>query len=569
MKVEYRVLKKIVCFLSPFRKKIAISFFLSLTNAALCIVLPFLSKLLIDNGMISLNLANIVKYSCCITCIGIVIQVFSFLQSRIHIKIQKDLSQSLGYTIFRHLLRLKSDYFDTKDSFELINEIETDVDEITQMANEQFLEVIVNLIKMLGACGGLFFINPILSSVVFIFMIIRYAVAEYLSSKRRSAFEKDFRLCQDMAFWYSDTINGLRTIKLWNLYKEKETEFVKIKSELLSSHQKISEIFVKETFFSSTLDELLTFALYFLAGILLIKEKISFGEFFSFIAYSQIAIQPVYMLVGFKFKILQLVPKLKNFEDYLQLSEESNPDTVRFDIKAVESIEFLNITWQVENRAILKNINLKFNAGQKIAFIGHNGAGKSTLIDLMLRLKEPTSGQILINGEDIQSWDLNEYRRLFSIIEQEGFLFNSTVEQNIFLGDSKQEFLDNTDWAVKQLERLESGLSSKTGSRAALLSGGEKQKIFLLRALQKRYAKILILDEATSNYDMASEHKFDHLISSLTNYDMIFVITHRIEILKSMDVIVLLNNGKVEKVGNWNSLKAEIETLNKEIIGGK
>ena len=162
-----------------------------------------------------------------------------------------------------------------------------------------------------------------------------------------------------------------------------------------------------------------------------------------------------------------------------------------------------------------------------------------------------------MNGRDIQSYNLDEYRSLFSIIEQDGFLFNSTVKENIFLGDSKEKFSCNVDWAIKQLERLENGLSSKTGSRASLISGGEKQKIFLLRALQKQNAKILILDEATSNYDIESEQKFDELISSLNIYDMIFVITHRTEILKSMDMIVLLNDGKVEKIGDWNSLKAK------------
>lgn len=177
-----------------------------------------------------------------------------------------------------------------------------------------------------------------------------------------------------------------------------------------------------------------------------------------------------------------------------------------------------------------------------MALVGENGSGKTTLINLLLRLVEPTTGKILIDGVDIKLYDINEYRRLISTVMQSVHLFSGTIEKNIFIsGNSMVENINN-NFAMNFIQDFPEGLKTNVGVTGKKLSGGERQKIGFLRAINRK-AKILVLDEATSNYDYQSEQEFNYFVKEDSSFDFYFIVTHRKDILTMVDKIIYIKDG--------------------------
>lgn len=547
----------IINILSAYKRGLLASLMLSIVSLFSYIIMPILNSKLIDNGLISGDLDNIVYYALLIVGVTTVLHFIAYIQSKLHINIQNNLTYSLSKKAFNHMMRLKSSYFDVNDFYQTIDTVNMDINQIAETANQQFLNVIVQMLKLCGGCIGLFMINTKLAVIVVFFVLLRYFNIKNTIEKRKVLFQENLKLYQKFSFWYSDTMNGLKTVKLWNLYKKKNTEFDEIERDILGCSKKIEKMYLLESLISEESDNILSAIIYILGGWLIVKKNMTMGNLFSFLMYSQFTMQPVYALVNFNYKLLQLEPKLENFNAFCKLEEEQDNTVLQTENVPTELkyISLKNVCWDFGGKHILTGINAKFYRGEKIAVIGHNGCGKSTLLDLLLRIKEPSDGTIEINGIDIKKFDLVEYRKLFSVIEQDGYLFNSNVKENIILDETSNFFNRKSEWILDRLFTLKNGIETCTGNRGALLSGGEKQKVLLLRALAKRGAKILILDEATVNYDIESEMLFNNFIKSTSEFDFVFVVTHRIELLKDLDKILVINAGKVEDIGTWETIK--------------
>lgn len=519
-----------------------------------------MNRNLIDIGLVNKNYREIIKYATFIAIIALVNQLIVYMQSMIHINVQNELTYTLSEKAFNHMIRLKSSYFETNNFFEVITTVNLSIGQIAETANQQFLYVVVQMVKLGGGCMGLLLLNQYLALLVFLFVAARYASVQKVTGKRKSIFAEDLKLSQEFSFWYSDTMSGLKVVKLWGLYKKKQSEFEKIQKKLINCEGRISKVYMIEDLISSQSDNLLNVLIYLLGGLLLIYNKITLGELFTFLAYSQFTIQPVYSLVNFRYQLMQLEPRLTNYEFFMHLSEEENVNAIEQLPNRITSFVFQDLSWCFENRKILDNINIEIASGEKVAIIGHNGCGKSTLIDLLLRIKEPSSGKIIMNGMCIEQFPLEAYREMFAVIEQDGFLFDTTIRENIFF-DQDHSINKKSQWMLEQLSHLKEGLNTRTGDRASLLSGGEKQKVLLMRALEKKKAQILILDEATANYDAESERMFNHFVKETNDYNIIIVITHRPDILRYMDKIILLEDGQISSYGSWDKMKGSIGKL--------
>lgn len=213
----------------------------------------------------------------------------------------------------------------------------------------------------------------------------------------------------------------------------------------------------------------------------------------------------------------------------------------------IKSISATNLSFQIDDNVILKDISFEIFKGEKVAIIGDNGSGKSTLINLLLRMQDFSSGELTLNGNNIRKYDIDEYRSLFSVVSQKVNMFNTTIIENVFI--NKNEEPEDPEKAVRKYSdmlgpNIISRLYDTTGSEGSFLSGGEKQKIALTRALcHKR--KILLLDEAASNLDFASHQKMLELVLSSTDFDIVFVVTHDHKELSRYDKILRLEKGQL------------------------
>lgn len=202
----------------------------------------------------------------------------------------------------------------------------------------------------------------------------------------------------------------------------------------------------------------------------------------------------------------------------------------------------------MDHRSILQDLNFEIRRGEKVAIVGENGSGKTTLLNLLLGLCRATSGEILIDGIPIQEYNIEAYRKKISAVLQDVHLFGGSVRENILL-DEEALFDPNRQppFCTEAVNRLEKQFDTQVGSDGAKLSGGEKQKVALLRALNRR-AEILILDEASANYDKESEEAFHLFIREHTDYGFYFIVTHRKEILAYADKVICLSHGKITQV---------------------
>ena len=222
-----------------------------------------------------------------------------------------------------------------------------------------------------------------------------------------------------------------------------------------------------------------------------------------------------------------------------------------------EIIRIENLTKKFGDVTALENVNLKMERGKIYGIVGRNGSGKSSILNLLLRLYEPDHGRILFDDTDISNIGLDEYRDLFGVMMQRAYLLNDTIRNNINIrGElSEQEIVQAAEIVLlkEYLAGLPDGMDTIVGYNGSKLSGGERQRIALARSLGKK-CRILVLDEATANFDLKVEQSFHEYIRNTACYDFVFVVTHRLDVLKGMDRIFVFENGEIIESGSYQEL---------------
>ena len=293
---------------------------------------------------------------------------------------------------------------------------------------------------------------------------------------------------------------------------------------------------------------------------LILTEQITSGNFVSFITalillYTPVknignnlnAVQMSFFAIERIFEKLDMIPSIRNKENAKTLSREHS------------IIEFKDVCFEyVKNKPVLKNINLKVNRGETIAFVGNSGGGKTTVVNLLPRFYDVKSGNITIDGTDIRDYTLESLRDNIAVVFQDNFLFSGTIKENILLGNKDatdnevQKALDMA-YLTEFITTLKDGINTQIGERGILLSGGQKQRVAIARAFLKN-APILILDEATSALDNKAEAIVQRAIDNLMQDKTVFVIAHRLSTIQNADRIAVINQGALVELGNHEEL---------------
>tara|TARA_B000000532_G_scaffold75465_2_gene60177 strand:+ start:6 stop:998 length:993 start_codon:yes stop_codon:yes gene_type:complete len=307
--------------------------------------------------------------------------------------------------------------------------------------------------------------------------------------------------------------------------------------------------------------------LIFYSGNLIIKDELGINNFFSFLAAMMLAYQPVRSLATLNITINQGLASAKRILPIVDLKEKIFEDKKLDTINLSDgNIEFSNVSFNYndETKVVLKNINLNISGGKMTSLVGLSGAGKSTILNLIPRFYDPTDGDIKIDNQSIYKKKLSSLRKNISLVSQETTLFDDTVINNI-----KYANLDATDQEINEAAKLSYSLefidtlpkkmNTLIGENGVRLSGGEKQRISIARAILKK-SKIILLDEATSSLDAETEEKIQDAISFLTKGRTTLVIAHRLSTILNSDKIYVIDSGKVIGEGRHEDLlkKSEI-----------
>lgn len=389
--------------------------------------------------------------------------------------------------------------------------------------------------------------------------------------KRKRIMDEFITESEKYAGWFGDTVGGVREVKLFGILENKRAEFADRQLSVINKQKKMNMLAQWNGITDNIIVHLLTSLIYIIGANLVFDMQLSVGSVFAFITYSAYVTGPISAILNIGYLLSGIIPSTKRYYEFMALEEEKGNEESMTE-PCFGGLELQNLSFSYEkDKAVLSDVNISFPKGSKTVLIGRNGSGKSTLISLLLQLYQPTSGKITLCGTDISELVLKDYRNMVSVVSQDIYLFNSSIRDNICMyKDIDDKFIME---ACKDsgLADFISGVSLDyvVGQNGAMLSGGQKQKIALARALVHN-SPVIIFDEATSNTDAYSEHQINGLLHTKLKEKTVIIITHKQEILKEADQIIMLKDGAVVGSGVYDDLsKDNLEFKNMLNMGEK
>lgn len=557
-KEDKQIISKIISLLKPYKWKIVLVSICIITTSVLSILTPLINQQLIDDGLIEKNISVIIKYSIYNLALIFVIQFLGIIETKYRSYIQSLLSFNLEKEAFKHTLKLKISFFAKTNYAEIISNLKTDINNISQIANESTFYIVTSIFRITVGIIGLMIIEWKLSVLVIILTPLRYLIVKYLAKKRTILIEKYIESYRDYSKWYGDTIGGIKEVKIWGLELLKIGQFIKKQRNIIKQNIKTAYLENANEISETVFTQIITSLTYIIGGYMIIGESLSVGKLFAFITYSNYVTQPIFAIMNIGYSFAGILPSAKRYFTFMNMENEDYSEKrnlIKPNLNEIlGAIEFRDVGFTYEDKCnVLNDISFKIDAGEMVAIIGSNGSGKTTIINLLLRFLTPDSGTILLDGIDINSLKLKNYRQWISVVSQDVYLFNTTIKENIILNSKKTDdemyLAVEKSGAYKFIQEFPKQYENTVGDRGSKLSGGQKQKIAMARAFIKN-SKILILDEATANYDMEAEYCVNNVIKESYKDKTIIIITHKPDILAKVDKIIVINDGQVDDIGN-------------------
>lgn len=355
-------------------------------------------------------------------------------------------------------------------------------------------------------------------------------------------------------FW-GDSISGINEIKIFGIRNFKVKELGNILDKLNGYIKNINYFNEINMEMDNIILQSAMFLVYIFGGILIINNQITVGAIFAFITYSTYILTPISTVLNIAYLLSGIEPSARRYFNFMDLEEETDIVSNN-DIIFNKDICFRNVKFRYGCNEIYKDLNFTIPYKKKIAIVGENGVGKTTLLNLILRLREPISGEILLGDKPISDFSIEQYRLLFGVVAQKIYLFNDSIYNNLCMYKKvNKKTLDHLVEAVGLQEFINlMSLEYVVGTDGTMLSGGQRQKMALIRALIND-RPFIIFDEVTSNIDTLSAQRLINLLSSELKDKTVILVTHDLNILRNVDSIIILKNGRIDEIGTFQYLE--------------
>lgn len=546
-------LRNILVLLKPYKFYFIAVLLCLAASSAIVFLQPLLISELTDSGLLAMDFSVTVKLTSLILLLVVVGELVSLLQSYIFVHIHNSFYFSLISRGFKKLMCLKVSYFTDKSSAEIIDNMRVDVSNVALITDRISGLTVGYLFQVVSGLIGLFVISWKLTLVVIFIVPVKYMLVSLLSKSTRKWTEERLEKLGSFTTWFSENVSGIKEIKLWGLYQKQWKEFQERQQELLGIYKKETVLESVNNSIEVALSWCVTGLLYILGGIQIIEGHLSLGGVFAFISYSGYVTGPIMVLLNLRMFFSKIIPSAERLFGIFEMEEETKQGKLSMESSMREiQIEYCHVSYRYDNRrCILNDTGIKITQGEKIAIVGENGSGKTTFLNLLLRFLEPQEGEIMVNGTNINEMELDAYRSLFAVVDQVPYLFSSSVRENIDLDfrASNETFFQACEksGANKFISRLPEREQSVIGQNGSKLSGGERKKIAVARAIVKG-APVIIMDEATAGYDGESDANLHDFLVNQTKGKTLIVITHNYEQLEGMDHVYCLEHGKLKEV---------------------
>ena len=557
---DVKLFSKLLVFVKPYNNTFYGVMFTAILISLFSTLTPYLLKVVVDDYILVKNfegMQSIILLMILVLLFEVIFMyLFTFYANWLGQKVIKDLRVS----VFKKIIKFKMSFFDKNAVGRLVTRTVNDIETIASIFSQGLFTIIADILKMITVLAVMTIISLELTLVVISIFPLLIIATRIFQKTMKVAFEKVRREVANLNSFVQERISGIKIVQIFNREKVEINNFKKI-------NIKHRDAWLRTVWINSIFFPIAEISTSICIGLLvwyggynnLNGENISLGTLFLFISMSGLLFRPLRQIAD-RFNTLQMgMVSTERIFNILENDQQISDNGRLKDTSFKGLIEFNNVNFSyVENQQVLNNISFKINSGESFAIVGPTGSGKTTITNLITKFYEVDTGDILIDGKDVNHYNLETLRSKIGVILQDVFLFADTIFNNITLYN-KDITIEDVENAAKELEihdfinSLPGGYSFNVSERGATLSAGQKQLIAFLRVLVNN-PDILILDEATSSIDSYSEELLKNATKKITKDKTSIIIAHRLSTIESADKIIYMENGKILESGNHKHL---------------
>lgn len=558
-------MKRFFSYYKPYKKLFFMDMFCAFIVAATTLIYPLLIRYITNDVLINyeMNAAMkiIVQISFVMLGLAIIQMVCNYFISYQGHMMGAYMEYDMRNEIFSHYQKLSFNFYDNQKTGQLMSRVTNDLFDITELCHHGPEDVVISVIKFVGAFFILFRVNWQLTLIIFAFIPVMVVFALKIRKKMQEAFRKNREKIADINAQIEDNLSGIRVVKSFANEELEVEHFIRGNDRFVDTKR---NSYIHMATFHSGLNFfifLLQLAAVAGGGFFIVKKIIDVSDLLTFVLYINNLIEPINKLINFTEQFQQGITGFNRFMDIMEIEPDivDKPGAVEL-VNPKGEITFENVAFQYKDTTseVFHNINLNVHAGDYIALVGASGVGKTTMCSLIPRFYEISEGAIKIDGHNIQDVTLKSLRNNIGVVQQDVYLFAGTVLDNIRYGNlcaTKEEVIEAAKNANAHefIMQLPDGYETDIGQRGVKLSGGQKQRLSIARVFLKNPA-ILIFDEATSALDNESEKIVQDSLETLAKNRTTFVIAHRLTTIRNAKHILVLTEEGIMEQGTHEEL---------------
>jgi len=556
------VLRDFFAYYKPYKKLFMIDFGCALISAMLELTFPFVVNRVIDTILPTGHYQTVIWVCLLLLAFYLFNMVMKYIVVYLGHKLGITIETDMRRQLFQYFQRQSFEYFDNKQTGELMSRLTSDLFEIGELAHHGPEDLFITLMSLVGAFWLMLQVHVQLAIGTVILVPILGVALAIFNKKMGRINSQVYRQLGEFNAGLSNSLSGIRVVKAFANEAHEEARFEGLIQDYRKNKLKFYQTMAASSAFNYVLMRIITLIALVSGAYFTLKGELTTGQLVGFVLLANTFVKPIESINI----MIETYPK--GFAGFKRFRHELAKPVAVQDLPGAQpaphfqgQIDYRNVELAYEEgRTVISQLNLSIAPGESVALVGPSGAGKSSMVNLLPRFYDVTSGHVLIDGKDIREYTLASLRQQIGIVQQDVFLFDGTIRENVLYGrlDASEAEVEEAIRAAKLdkvIEQLPDGLDTAIGERGVRLSGGQKQRLSIARIFLKN-PSILILDEATSALDTQTEQYIQQSFDQLTKERTSLIIAHRLATIQHVDCIVVVTEAGVVESGSHQELLA-------------